>query len=654
MNFFAAQDQARFNTALLVLLFAAAVAGLVLLLYVALHVFVLKAPLAWTAVNGEWLINTIVGVLALIAIGTIYKILVLAAGGGAAVAESMGGKLLNTANTHAERQLQNIVGEMALAAGCPVPQVYIMPDDNINAFAAGTKIGNAVIGVTRGAMNAFSRDEMQGVIAHEFSHIMNGDMRLNLRLIGIIHGIMLLSYLGYFLLRSSFYSSSSRSNRKNSGALQIAGAGLVLLVVGMVGAFFGGLIRAAVSREREYLADASSVQYTRNPPGIGGALQKIGAKYGLIKHPKAVECAHMFFANGVAAGFSNMLASHPPIEERIARVLPDWDGTIAESPPPAAHSQDSNRKHAAAGVHSGFAAGVGSDMTPPSSVELAEAEIAKGEESARPPDLFAALFGKTESAATITSQVGNSANFATAQQVIKAMPALLHTALADPYSARALVYAMLLDDNHADCRRAQCQHLQNFADKGVYELTQKIAPVISQLPRPACLPLILQTLPALRQLSAPQYELFVRNLATLIAADQKIDLFEWSLEAVLLHYLQECFGAPPTPKLPAAKDAAQYALSLLAQAGHGTNAKTAFAAAAANLQFQTTAFIPQKLALAMRRLDKLSPAKKQSFIQTAANIAAHDGMINADESVLLHAFAALLDCPLPPLLTDAV
>ena len=334
MNFFAAQDKARHNTALLVLLFAAAAAGLVALLYVAAHLFLVKEPLSWTTISGEWLINIMVGVGALISIGTIYKTLVLASGGGAAVAESMGGRLLSSPATAAERQLHNIVGEMALAAGCPMPRVYIMPDDNINAFAAGTKIGNAVIGVTRGAMNAFSRDEMQGVIAHEFSHIMNGDMRLNLRLIGIIHGIMLLSYLGYFLLRSSLYSSFS-SNR-NAAAAAMPIAGLVLIVAGAAGAFFGGLIRAAVSRQREYLADAAAVQYTRNPQGIGGALQKIGVKYGLIKHPNAAECAHMFFANGIAAGFSNMLASHPPIEKRIARVLPDWDGTVESTPPAAA------------------------------------------------------------------------------------------------------------------------------------------------------------------------------------------------------------------------------------------------------------------------------------------------------------------------------
>ena len=646
MNFFAAQDKARHNTALLVLLFAAAAAGLVALLYVAAHLFLVKEPLSWTTISGEWLINIMVGVGALISIGTIYKTLVLASGGGAAIAESMGGRLLSSPATAAERQLHNIVGEMALAAGCPMPRIYIMPDDNINAFAAGTKIGNAVIGVTRGAMNAFSRDEMQGVIAHEFSHIMNGDMRLNLRLIGIIHGIMLLSYLGYFLLRSSLYSSFS-SNR-NAAAAAMPIAGLVLIVAGAAGAFFGGLIRAAVSRQREYLADAAAVQYTRNPQGIGGALQKIGVKYGLIKHPNAAECAHMFFANGIAAGFSNMLASHPPIEKRIARVLPDWDGTV-ESTPPAATSQDS-KPTAAAGLHSGFAAAGMGMLPPPSSAELADSA-----DSAGPPDLFAALFGKTESADNITAKAGNSADFTAAQKVMNAMPTLLRTALADSYSARALVYAMLLDDNNADCRRAQCEHLQAFADNGVYELTQKIAPVISQLPRPARLPLILQTLPALRLLSPAQYELFAQNLATLIAADQKIDLFEWSLEAVLLHYLQECFAAPPADKLPTAKAATQYALSLLAQAGHGEQAAKAFAAAAAaaDLHYQTAVFVPQQLALSMRRLDKMSPAKKQSFIQTAAHIAAHNGIINADESVLLHAFAALLDCPLPPLLSAA-
>lgn len=617
MNFFEAQEKARHNTAVLSLLFAAAVAGLIALLYVAVHVFTLPEPLSRQTLDYDLLLNVALGVGALISIGTLYKTLVLAAGGGAAVAESMGGRLIPSAtNNPDERRLLNIVSEMALASGCPVPRVYVLPDDNINAFAAGTKIGNAVIGVTHGAMKAFSRDEMQGVIAHEFSHIMNGDMRLNLKLIGIIHGIMLLSYLGYFLLRSSIYSSFSSSRNGAAAALPIAG--LVLLVAGSVGAFFGGWIRAAVSRQREYLADASAVQYTRNPQGIGGALQKIGVKHGLLKHPHAAECAHMFFANGVALGFSNMFASHPPIEKRIKCVLPEWDGKI--------HG-DAVATPAAAATAGSAAAEV--------------AHLSGAAAAPQPPDLLAALFGGAESAVTAVSRAGTAADFATAGKVLQSLPQILREALEDSYSARALVYAMLLDDNDDACRRAQCGHLRAFADTGVYELSMKIAPEISRLPCCVRLPLLMQTLPALRMLSSAQYALFTRNLAALIAADEKVSLFEWGVEAVLLHYLEACFGEPVKTKIPDAKTAARYALSVLAQAGEQD---------AGVPNNRRPAFDPHRLEQAMRRLDKLPPAQKRAFIQAAADLAARDGILGADEGVLLRVFAALLDCPLPPAL----
>ena len=608
MNFFEAQDRARHNTAFLSLLFIAAAVGLVLLLYLAAHVFIVGEPLAWQHINYEVLLNVAVGVGALISVGTIYKTLVLTAGGGSAVAESMGGRLIPSATTNpAERQLLNIVGEMSLAAGCPVPRVYLIDDDGINAFAAGSKIGNAVIGVTRGALQAFSRDQMQGVIAHEFSHIINGDMRLNLILIGVIHGIMLLSYLGYFLLRSSFYSSFSS---RNGAAAALPMAGLALLAAGSVGAFFGGWIRAAVSRQREYLADASAVQYTRNPSGIGGALQKIGAKHGLLKHPQAAECAHMFFANGVALGFANMFASHPPIEKRIKRVLPGWDGVVADTATAAP---------ATAAANFGGA--------PPSLG------------GAQPPDLFAALFGGGKSAV----HAGAAADFAAAGKVLHALPPVLRGALDDSYSARALVYAMLLDDHDDACRRVQCEHLQAFADTGVYPLSMKIAPEVLRLPRDLRLSLLLQTLPALRMLSPVQYQLFTANMAALIAADEKMDLFEWSVQAVLLHYLEACFGAPAKVKMDDAKTAARYALAVLAQAGGGAGALIAAA------HDRPGAFVPDKLRQAMRRMDKLPPPQKRAFIKAAADVAARDGILGADEGVLLRVFAALLDCPLPPL-----
>ena len=638
MNFFESQDKARNNTALLILLFAGALAGLVVIMYVGAHWYLAKMPPTLETINYDWFQSVAVGVAAVVSIGTLYKVIALASGGGVAVAESLGGRLvLPSTRNAAERKLLNIVQEMALASGCPVPQVYVMPDDNINAFAAGTKIGNAVIGVTQGAMANFSRDEMQGVIAHEFSHIINGDMRLNLKLIGVIHGIMLLSYLGYFVLRHSLYSSAlrSRSSSNNGAAAALPLIGLGLLVAGAVGAFFGSWIKAAVSRQREYLADAAAVQYTRNPNTIGGALQKIGDKHGLIKSAKAPECAHMFFANAVSFGLSNMMASHPPITDRIARVLPSWDGkTIVYDSKASAIAPPVS----AADTHA----------LPSSAVKQAV--------GGSPPDIFEAIFGARalananfESQAAVMEKFGAVGDYKKAELLLQNLPPTLSSAFDDSYSARALVYAMLLDDKNADCRARQCERLQSFADTGVYELTLKIAPEINRYPYAARLPLMMQTMPALRTLSIQQFERFAENLAALISADEKINVFEWAMEAVLLHYLGEAFGVMTKEKLPDVKNATEYALSIVAQAGHESQAAEVFLQVApSSLRYQQKAFDPDLLAAAMRRLDGISPTKKQEFIKIVAALVSHDGVINSDEGVLLRAFAAMLDCPLPP------
>ena len=634
MNFFEAQDKARRQTMLLVILFMLAVVALVPMLYIVAHIILLEAPLTLENLDYKLMTDVGIGVGALVTLGTLSKIIELSWGGGASVAQRMGGKLLTAARASAkEKQLLNIVGEMALAAGCPVPPVYLMPENNINAFAAGTKIGNAVIGVTQGALNSFSRDEMQGVIAHEFSHIMNGDMRMNLRLIGVIYGIMILSYLGYGLFRTTYYAFASRNQML--AALPIIG--LALMVVGSTGAFFGGLIRAAVSRQREYLADASAVQYTRNPEGIGGALQKIGARYGLLRNPNAAEYAHLFFAQGATLNFANMFASHPPIRERITRVLPGWDGKIATSVPQNVPQPSSEEVSSFAG---GETTMLGFDSEKGGS----------GAAEQSPPDLYSAIFGNSESASEVTSRAGTISDFAAAERALSALPQKLRNALTDPYSARALAYTMVLDERDMTCRRAQCGYLQSFADEGVYDLTMSLAPEMSRLPRAARLPLLMQAMPALRMLSEGQYELFTRNLGILIAADEKMDVLEWSMSAALSHYLEECFGKREKRQLPSVVEAASYALSVMARAGHGEDAAKAFKAGAPGMEFREEGFAPILLENAMRRLSGKSPETKRVFLESAAQIVAHNGKINPDEGVLLRAYAALLDCPLPPVL----
>ena len=663
MNFFQAQDRARRNSVLLFFLFAAAVASLVILVYLGVAAALDSQHLREGELpefNPDLFAKTTGAVLAVVFFGSLTKILALASGGGDGVAKAMGGVLVPAATRDPdEKRLINIVEEMAIASGVPAPRVYLIPDPAINAFAAGTRPDNAVVGVTKGALLAFSRDEMQGVMAHEFSHILNGDMRMNIRLMGILHGILIIGYLGYFILRSSLYSSMARS-RDNRGAAPMLLIGAALAIAGFAGSFFGNWIRAAVSRQREFLADASAVQFTRNPRGIGGALEKIGKLSGVLKNPHASECRHMCLADSVAAGFANPFATHPPLKERIRRVLPDWDPNKnigqydAETKAKIASLSEMSGNAAAMGLAGGEAV---SAMAPQPDAEV----------GGSPPDLFGMLFGEGgggagESAARMTEHVGelsaDSREFAA--KLHRAIPPALLDAAHDPHSARALLYAMLLDARDEECRRAQLEIVAARGDAGVYEETLRMADFMPTLPRGARLPLAEIAAPALRGLSPRQHRLFAENMDALVAADRAIDLFEWCLQAVTLHYLADAFGAKPprATTLRKSRDACVYALSILSCAGHPESeaeARAAFADAAAALpelgegaEFDGRGFHPGALLEAARALGGLAPLEKEKFIRACALCAARDGVVSHDERNLLTVFAALLDCPMPP------
>ena len=295
MDFFGEQEQARRQTRWLIALFVMAVAAVIVAVYLAMIVVIGadgEQPLSFW--NGSLFLAVAAATTLFISGGSLYKISALASGGGESVAEALGGRLVSRASgDFLEKRLLNVVDEMAIASGVPTPKVFILDDEHgINAFAAGFTTQQAVVAVTRGTLEQLSRDELQGVIAHEFSHILNGDMRLNLRLIGILHGILLLALIGRILLRGG-----GRGRSKNGGGIVFFG--LALLAIGYIGVFFGNLIKAAASRQREFLADASAVQFTRNPDGIGGALKKIGGfEQSAIHHPKAEEASHFFLAKG--------------------------------------------------------------------------------------------------------------------------------------------------------------------------------------------------------------------------------------------------------------------------------------------------------------------------------------------------------------------
>ncbi len=351
MDFFQHQDQARKASRLLLLYFALAVIAIVLSVHLAVSFLIMwGTPEGGTEPFRWWQLDRFVvlagGALLVIAAGSLYKIWRLA-DGGHTVARLLGGRPIDPNTTDpAERRLLNVVEEMAIAAGLPVPTVYLLDkEEGINAFAAGYTPQDAVLGVTRGTMGLLNREELQGVIAHEFSHIFNGDMSLNLRLMGVLHGILVIALIGYFILRSTL-RAASRNRKGGAAILALPVLGLTLVAIGYVGVFFGRIIKSAVSRQREFLADASAVQFTRNAHGVAGALKKIGGltQGSLVMSPHAEQASHFFFSDGklgkvrmalTRASRFDFLATHPPLAERIRRVDRGWNGAYPKVEPVA-------------------------------------------------------------------------------------------------------------------------------------------------------------------------------------------------------------------------------------------------------------------------------------------------------------------------------
>ncbi|MFY9341503.1 MAG: M48 family metallopeptidase, partial [Planctomycetota bacterium] len=322
MDFFGHQEQARSASKRLVFLFVLALAGIVTCVYVAAQLLLVATDNGRGGFFDPAVFAVVaIGTLAVVGIAMLFKTAQLKSGGGK-VAELLGGRAIEP-GTHdpKERMLRNLVEEMAIASGVPVPDVFVLDDEaGLNAFAAGWSSADAAVAVTRGCLETLDRDELQGVIAHEFSHVFHGDMRLNIRLMGVLFGIVCLATIGRILVRTL----GRGGGNKKGGAAAIAMFGLCLMLIGWIGVLFARLIQAAVSRQREFLADASAVQYTRNPRGIGMALAKIGGLSAQLQSPHTEEASHMLFADGVRRFIGGALATHPPLEQRIERVLPGF------------------------------------------------------------------------------------------------------------------------------------------------------------------------------------------------------------------------------------------------------------------------------------------------------------------------------------------
>lgn len=650
MNFFEHQDRARRKTKQLVALLILAVIALISLTTFAVAALVYFSGTAEPAAYEQsdslllgigtalslttffWVSLLVSGVVLL---GSLFRFIQLGSGG-RAIAEAMGGRLLLGQTTDPdERKILNVVEEMAIASGTPVPPVYLMEDEAINAFAAGHHPRDAVIGITRGCIAQLSRDELQGVIAHEFSHIFHGDMSLNMRLVALLYGILVIGLIGEFVLRSSRASSMVRSSREKSpGGILLVGLGL--FVIGYTGTFFGNLIKAAVSRQREFLADASAVQFTRNPEGIAGALKKIGASSNgsTLQNDHASEFSHMYFSQGVRH-FFNMMATHPPLGERIKRIQPNWNGKFESntSLPPA------NSNKGSMGFRdeiSGFFQKAGSGI----------ASVSINETSVKGIDIESTL-----------QQIAQptSAQLDYAQACLTEIPVELKEASQNPFSARAVVFGLLLAPQ-VDLRNRQLTLLNENLSEGE---THTLNPIMYACTRTAAhlrLPLIELCITALKQLSDAQHTHFLRCLNLLIHADQKVSLMEWAIYRIVLRNTRQELPSRHTRDLQEMQDDCQLLLSLVAYTGasNQAEAESALTIAANTLPFKHFTLLASETVkletvdAALDRLNQIKPLQKPQLLKAMSICVMHDGKLHVQEAELFRALADGLDCPIPP------
>ncbi|MCY7355108.1 MAG: M48 family metallopeptidase [Lysobacter sp.] len=631
MNFFEHQAAARKTSTRLVVLFALAVLGIVAAVDVAVLIVFgggdaqgIAALLAFTSV----------ATIGIIGLGSLFRIASLR-GGGESVALQLGGEAVpeNTTDTQL-RRLRNVVEEIAIASGVPVPRIYVLEHEaGINAFAAGYSPSDAVVAVTRGALEKLNRDELQGVIAHEFSHILNGDMRLNIRLIGVLFGILMLGLIGRKILQHG------RFGGRNKGAGAIMIVALIAIIVGYIGLFFGRMIKAGVSRTRESLADASAVQFTRQAVGLSGALKKIGGigeGSRLNERGDAEEVSHMLFGDGV--GFSGLFATHPPLLQRIQALEPSFRADQLDelqrrwiAAPPNGMKED---------VRLGFDV-QGTTRLPAASQQL----------NVTPP--------------MVSAQVALPApdDYKRADSIVASIPDEFRALATQRDAVMPLLLALLLDDAGDLQANQRVEIAARLGDAVAQSSAQWRPQMKTQLHPLQRLPLAALAFPVLRLRPRPELDAFTDTVHAVINSDGEVSLFEYCLGRLLQVQVRESldpsqyarFGRRKTGNV---KREFATLLAVLAHAGHNDAASAQRAYLAGMQRVLPRDHLPYlpptngvlALDAVWEPLDALDPLAKQVMVEAITAAVSHDGRVSVAEAELLRTICAVLHCPLPPML----
>jgi Zn-dependent protease with chaperone function len=600
MDFFGQQDKARRNSGYLIFLFCCAVLLTVAAITAAIVFLLERSAEVPSTEETVGIAGLVLFVLVAISVG---KSVLIASRGGEGIAESLGGTEVIDPSDPLEKRYRNVVEEMSLAAGVEVPRIYVLNHElHINAFAAGTSTKDAVIGVTRGCLEQLSRDELQGVIAHEFSHIFHGDSKINLRLIGVLFGLMFLVQIGRMFL----YGGRSKEGRG------LAVVGIVVVLVGLVGYFFGTVIKAALSRQREFLADASAVQYTRNPSGIANALAKIGQVGSVVEGKKVSEASHMFIAQGFFGFLDKIYSTHPPIESRLEAL-----GHVAVGTPTSAKPT----RHTS----------VPSDSMSP---EMGfSSRVTK-------------TFDPNEQIKEIGEVSGESIKLA--HELLEAIPTVIREELHNSFGARCCLFAILL--GHA--KDKQIAIIKESVTPETFSLFNRLFPIVSSLGPEARISLIDLATPALRRMSSQQCEVFLGTCTKLALADDVVELGEYILVKIIHTNLDDKYR-PTASKQSMSQAMAKYVvLSAVADYGHPNDSKRdmAYVKGAEFLRLRSlkrTEWNVSSFDAAIRHLNRMPFHHRQNFLEAVGCVIKADGKVLIAEAELMRGIVDLLGCPHP-------
>ncbi|WP_038247976.1 M48 family metallopeptidase [Ghiorsea bivora] len=627
MDFFQYQAAAKRNTFWLYVLFAVAMLTIVVAVYavVTLSLYLLPLLVRDMAVPTQfWAFDRFVMVslstVSLILMGSWYKIRQLKQGGGIAIAQMLGGRRLKASKDPLERQLRNIVEEMAIASGVPTPAVFILEQRGINAFAAGYAFHDTAIAVTRGAMEVLSRDELQGVIAHEFSHILHGDTGLKMQMMGLLHGITMISDVGILMIAGR--SSVSYSGRMRGSHPVIMLSGVLFFAVGLLGMLAADMIKAAMSRQREYLADASAVQFTRNPEGIGNALKVIGGYQAgsRLQLPEMQQVSHLFFGEALKVWWkSNWWASHPPLISRIQRIDPRFRGRIAKIDEPSVRAKNQ-----------AFAI---SHFSPPPNAETLQQNVEQVMQSIGEPD----------------AQHLNRAHY-----LMQQIPEDIHDLLSDTFVAKCMTYFLLLDSN----KEISWQQMQMISTLDASQALAEVLRIRSLMPNMRAelkLPILDIVSPQLSELSAEQQCVFLDTLKKLIAANRKVSLFEYLLYQNFLYSFGFKGKKSPNTYIPIARMKAEVEILLDRVCCMNQTNKPRHMKAKALAQIFPNEKVKQGIGKsnlkdvikALEKLNVCSFEDKKKLLQAIVYCVLSDGLVSTEELETMRLISMMLGCPMP-------